>query len=291
MPLGQRILQVTIDVPNGQSVTLDQELDLHVSISKNALAIQNKCDITVFNLTQSLRTGLFSQFTAWNKRQVETGGLQPSYSNVTVLAGYKNGGNSNTSVVFKGQVVQVDPVGAPPDLGAQITCYEHQVSKAAWTTGFAPTNGTFKEYVLWAGKQMGVSRVVCETSYDNTPSGNFFAATHQVSELLIDIQSAYRPNVAAFIDNDVLIVMDVNKVVSERGSVTIDEFVGAPMWTEYGVQFKTLFDPNIVLACAANLNSKINPALNNSYIISTLSYALSSRDTEFYVTASGSPPA
>lgn len=301
MPLGTRVLKVTISLPSGD-IVLDQSINLHVKIHKDALAIQNSCDIDVVNLSQSLRQSLLSQFTAWNKRNVETGqpGYTASYINVTVAAGWANTASSNAAgstnasqptIVFSGQIVQVDPLGAPPNLGVTIKCYSQQINKLAFKTGFAPTNTTFANYVAWAGAQMGVSRVICETSYNDTPISNPFAATHTVGELLIDIQNAYRPNVAAYIDNNVLIVHDINKIISTAQIVTVDEFIGTPMWTEWGVTFTTLFNPQIALAGAATLKSVMNPSLNKTFVISSLDYDLTSRDRNFYGKAFANPSA
>jgi hypothetical protein len=112
-----------------------------------------------------------------------------------------------------------------------------------------------------------------------------------VAELLVNIQDAYKPNVAAFIDNNVLYVKDVNKVISTAQVVTVKEFIGTPLWTEWGVDFMTLFDPNITLAGAATLESKMNPSLNQTFVISSLEYDLTSREIPFYVKASANPSA
>jgi|GEM_PF-4118630 len=298
MPLGQRFLQVNITMPqSGAVVTIDQTMEMHVQIHKDALAIQNKANITIFNLTHSARQQLLSNFTAFNKRQAETGVKAAQYCAVEILAGYTN--NAATAInngstpahVFQGDVVLCEPVGAPPNLGVQITCYEHQLDKLQWKTEFAPVQTTFKQYVEWAGRQMGVERTVCQTSYDNKVISNPGATAHTVEDLLLDIQSMYRPAVAAFIDNNDLIVMDMNKVIAIRGSTTVDEFVGTPMWTEWGVQFQTLFNPAILLAGGVTLKSKMNPSLNNSYVVSSIDYDLTSRDTNFHGKYNANPAA
>lgn len=290
MPLGTRVLNVSLALADG-TVLLDQTLDLHVRIRKDALAIQNTCSIDVFNLSQSLRASLLSQFTAWNKRQVDQGSAKQNYINVLIQAGYNDNGQNTATTIFNGQVVIASPFGSIPNQGIRLDCYSQQLSKMDWITEPAPTSGTFKSYVLWAGAQMGVSSVVCETSYNDTPITNPFAATHIVANLLVDIQSAYRPNVAAFIDNNVLYVKDVNKIVSTAQIVTVNEFIGTPMWTEWGVDFITLFDPKIMLAGAATLKSLMNPSLNKTFVISSLEYDLTSREVPFYVKASANPPA
>jgi hypothetical protein len=131
----------------------------------------------------------------------------------------------------------------------------------------------------------------CETSYNDVVITNPSGTTEIVAHLLIDIQSMYRPNVVAFIDNGSLIVKDANKIISTAQMVTIDEFVGTPMWTEWGVEFTTLYNPQLQLAGAPTLNSKMNPSLNKTYVTTALEYDLTSRDVAFYVKVNASPSA
>lgn len=301
MPLGTRILQVAITLPNSNAtVKLDQSINIKVRISKNALAMQPHAEVTLTNLTQSLRQQLLSQFTAWNLRQVQTG-KQPSsnYCDITITAGNANtaktqngSSSSGTTVVFTGQIAKVDPAGAPPNQAVTITCYARQTDKLQFKSGFAPTNTTFGAYVAWAAEQMGVARYVCDTSFNDTPISNPFASSFTLESLLIDLQTVYRPAVTAFIDNDTLIVMDSSKAVSDRGTVNVDQFIGTPMWTEWGVTFTVLFNPNIILACAVILSSVTNPSLNNSaYVVTSLEYDLTSRDGPFYVKVDAALPA
>jgi hypothetical protein len=312
MPLGSRVLRATLALPIG-NIVLDETLDIRIKVHKDALAIQNSCTITVFDLSQSLRESLLSQFTAWNKRNLETGqpGYKASYIGVTVEAGYQNAkavqtvngpsttassqsstaGQATTSTVFAGQIVKATPVSSPPNIGVAIECYTQQLSRIEYISNFAPTKTTFKQYVQWAGAQMGVSSVVCETSYDDVEITNPSASTHIVGTLLVDIQNAYRPNVAAFIDNNILYVKDQNKVVSTAQVVTVSEFIGTPLWTEWGVDFMCLFNPQIALAGAATLQSSMNPSLNQTFVISSLDYDLNSRETPFYVRVNANPSA
>lgn len=292
MPIGERILTVTLDMPNGQ-VVLDQTLELRVRIRKDALAIQNTCSIEVINLSRTLRESLLSTFTAWNKRNLETGqpGYQQTYVNVTIQAGYRAASQDTTTTVFVGQVALCSPTEMPPNIGVRLECYSQQLSKLQWITDPAPTKTTFKAYVMWAAKQMGVDKVVCETSYDNTPIDNPGANVHVASDLIIDIQNAYRPNVVAFIDDNTLYVKDVNKIISTAQIITVSEFIGTPMWNEWGVEFRSLFDARLSLAGAATLKSEMNPSLNQTFVISGMEYDLTSRDNAFYVHVNCNPSA
>lgn len=294
MPLASRILTVTFAMPQG-NVTLDQTLDLKVRIKKAALVQQQVCEIVVTNLAVSLRQSLLTQFTAWNKRNIENGQAnttQRSYIDVTVQAGYNVPGQASSVItVFSGQVVLAGPVGELPNMAVKITAYSQQISKVQYVTQQPPGQMTFKAYAAWVAAQMGVN-LVCQTSYDNVVVTNPGASVQTVGDLIVDIQSYYRPNVAAYVDNNTLYVKDVNAVITTASTVTIDEFINMPLWDEWGVEFECLFNPKLLLACAVNLVSTMNPSLNNvGYVIYALDYDLSSRDTQFNIKANGVPPA
>jgi hypothetical protein len=294
MPLGSRVLTVTLAMPQG-NVTLDQTLDLKVKIQKAALAQQQQCEIIVSDLSASLRTSLITQFTAWNKRNVENGqpnATQQSYIGVTVQAGYNVPGQSaNIITIFAGQVSLAGPMGELPNMAVKITAYSQQISKVQYITQVPPGQMTFKAYAAWVAAQMGVN-LVCQTSYDNVVVTNPGASVHTVGDLLVDIQSYYRPNVAAYVDNNTLYVRDVNAVITSASQVTIDEFINMPLWDEWGCEFECLFNPQLLLSCAATLVSTMNPSLNNvGYVVYAIVYDLTSRDTPFNMKVNGAPPA
>lgn len=294
MPLGSRILTVTLSMSQGD-VVLDQTLDLKVRIKKAALAQQQVCEIVVTNLAVSLRQSLLTQFTMWNKRNIENGqanATQKSFVPVTVQAGYSiPGQQSSVITIFTGQVALAGPVGELPNMAVKITAYSQQISKVQYITQTPPGQMTFKAYATWVAQQMGVN-LVCQTSYDNNLITNPGASVHTVGDLLVDLQSYYRPNVAAYVDNNTLVVKDVNAVITNANTVTIDEFINMPLWDEWGVEFDVLFNAQLQLSCAAYLVSTMNPSLNGTgYVIYALDYDLSSRDTQFNIKANGAPPA
>lgn len=294
MSLGQRVLRVTFSLPSG-NVTLDETLDVKVKLQKAAIAQQQICEVLVTNLSESLHASLLTQFTAWNKRVIENGqpnATQQSYIGVTVQAGYQNPGKPlNVITIFTGQVALAGPVGDLPSMAVKITCFSQQINKVQYITQVPPGQMTFKAYATWVAAQMGVN-LVCQTSYDNVVVTNPGASVHTVGDLIIDIQNYYHPNVAAWVDNNTLYVRDVNAVLPVSNTVTIDEFIGMPLWDEWGCEFQCLFNTQLILPCSAVLVSKMNPGLNKyGYVIYALEYDLASRDGPFYVKANGAPAA
>lgn len=290
MAIGSRTLKVTFSLQNGD-VILDETIEMRVRVRKMVLSIQNKCSIEVSNLSRTLRETLLSQFTQWRYRNVVAGLADPNYVNVKVEAGYQSSSGDATTTIFEGQVVTATPVSAPPTIGIRLDCFSRQIDKTAFVTEPAPTSGTFKSYVEWAGKQMGVAQTICDTSYDDTVLTNQFATANRVSSLIIQIQDVFKPAVAAFVDNNTLIVRDLNKMISAAQIIPVSEFIGTPMWTDWGVEFECLMNPAISLVNAASITSKMNPSLNGTYVVYDVTYDLTSRDTPFYMKVGGMPPA
>lgn len=292
MTMNSRILKVTLEMPNGK-VVLNQTLFLRIRINKAALALQSKATIEVAGLSTQLRESMLSQFTAWNKRKNEGANLDnPAWINVKVEAGFRVNGKDYSSQVFIGQVVMVDLVAPPPDISIRITCYSRQIDKSNNVSSYPPGNVTFRAYVAWVAAQMNLgTNFICDTSYNDTVISNASRSSRIVGSLLIDLQSIYRPDVAAFVDDDYLIVKDRNKMINPNTIPKVSKFIGAPSWTEWGVSFVTMFDAAIRLGNGAELKSRINPSLNGQYVITELEYDLCSRERPFYVKGSGSPPA
>ncbi|WLW40847.1 hypothetical protein GNAINCEL_00065 [Serratia phage KKP 3709] len=102
-------------MPNGPLV-LNEELMLNINVKKVALNIQNRATIDVGGLTQKDREYLLSNFTAFNKRLVDTGQIDAAYINMKIEVGYEENDKESLSVIFKGQVVTTEPVSGPPNM-------------------------------------------------------------------------------------------------------------------------------------------------------------------------------
>ncbi len=299
MPLTKRVLKVTISLPGGD-VVLDDQLSLRVTVRKAALSIQNTANVEIMGMTTSLRLQLLSQFTAWHKRQVSSGQAPQDWIAIKIEAGYSDAatstagtpGTNRTATIFVGHIVNVDPSSPPPNIGVRIQCYTRQIDKTAFLTQAAPTNTTFQNLVAFAAQQMGFgTNFTCQTSFNDKQVTNGFRTIYTQGALLLAIQDLYRPAVAAFIDDDQLIVKDRNAIIDPANIVQVTEFIGTPLWNEWGAEWQTLMDPTVKLAGAAKLTSLMNPGVNGTYVITELQYQLSSREGPFYVKGMGSPPA
>jgi hypothetical protein len=303
MPLANRLLNAVITLQSGTVVTLDQTLQMRVRINKASLDIQNRATIEVYGLTRSLREQLLSQFTLWNRTQFVAGRSvgPPVWAPVTISAGWSTvapagsntGQGQQITPVFVGQVAYVEIISGPPNVGIRLTCYTRQLDKTAFPASPAPYTGTFKNFVAWAANEMGfgTNNYICQTSHDNDPANNLGGEIYTIGSILPAIQNAWMPNVAAFVDDDFLTVKDRSTILNAAATQTYSEFVGIPSWTEYGVEFTTLFDPTIRLAQGATLQSALNPSLNGSYVVMEIEYDLTSREEAFYGKVNANPPA
>lgn len=298
VPLAIRTLIVTFTMPDGEAISLNtdpslQGLKLRVNVHKACLALRNRASIDITNLPKSLREELVSKFTAWNNRQAQQEGtLTPYYIKVVVQAGYQGMlMYIEPVVVFRGDVTVVNLSGTPPNITIHIMAYTQQIDVTKDPSLPFPTNATVYDFVKWAANQMGFgTNFTCDTSYNDQPVWNAAQTISTVSAILPSIQSQWTYDIAAFIDDDKLIVKDRYKIINPDETANLTEFIGIPSWTEWGVECMTLFDPTIKLAQGFNITSLMNPSLNRTYVAMELEYTLSSRDTEFYVKTGGSLP-
>ncbi len=291
MPLKQRLLRANFTLPSGEKVLLDETLHMRMQIRKAALDFQHQCTLEVTNLNSSLREKLLSQFTAWNKQRLISGKMKSGgYVTLDVSAGY----DGNETPIYTGQITSCGPTQPPPNIAVRIEAFTRQLDRRNQKSEPAPTKTTLLGYVKWAAGQMELGdNFTCETSYNDAEITNPSVSTYIIGDLLIDIQSIkeVRGKIAAYIDNGWLYVKDINKIVSTAEVVTIDEFIGTPQWTEWGMEAQTLFNPKIILPGGVKLISKMNPSLNKTFVVLCLEYDLNSRDVPFYVKVSGAPPA
>lgn len=292
MALKKRLLRIQIKLPS-QTLVLDEELYLSVRVKKATLSLQSKATIDVGGLSQSLRKGLLSQFTAFRKRLKDTEGVNADdYLDVVILAGYEDASGVQTiSPIFHGQVVLVEPMGLPPDITVRITAYTNQVDRTTYVTEQPPSAVTFKAFCTWCAGKMNLTPNI-STSIDNTIIYNPAARTYIVAGLLPWIQAYDRQSIAAWIDDDTLYVRDIGSVVNKDSVIRYDTFVGPPMWTEWGINFRTMFDSRLTLASAAKAISKTNPSIADyDLIVMQLEYDLSSRADPFCINVTTAPSA
>jgi hypothetical protein len=319
--MDNRTLRVTFNfthspLANSQGVpdliTIDQNQYLNIQIQKTIDSIQNSASIEIINMNSSLRTALLSNFTAFNRRLISSQTADPesaaaamtNFVKVIIEAGYSvpqstlapygyytPQAHSTDSILFEGEITQVEPSSLMPNQGVHITAFTHQVDRTLFVSSAPPNPATFPQLVEWAAGEMGMV-YSCDTKFDNDPAiENAFASIPAVGSLPAAIAYLHHGDIAAYIDDNLFIVRDIDRAIIDDKTLAVSTFIDMPLWTEWGCKFTTLLDPNLQLMHEVHLNSEVNPSLNSTdWIISTLDYSLSSRDLPFYVTANCHPP-
>ncbi|QDH49607.1 baseplate protein [Pantoea phage Kyle] len=289
----KRLLKVTFTMPDGKEQVLDQEIMLRCRIKKAALSIQNKATIEAGSLTGNLREFLLSNFTAFNKRLREQGAIDAFYVDVKIEAGYRENGSDNLYLVFKGQTVLAEISSPPPNLAVRITCYTQQIDRTKFRTRPAPSPSTFEAFCRYASEQMGLSAPpIIDTSINQMEVINPGRTAFVVAALLPEIQNYARNTIAAYIDDDQLIVRDKNRILDPQNVKLLTEFVEPPMWTEWGADFSTMYTPEVRLAQGVKFRSVLNPSLNDTtFVVLQIEYDLESRGDNFRMTGAVSPAA
>lgn len=292
MPMKQRILRVELDMGSGQLVTWDQSLWLRVRINKAALSIQSRAVIEVGGLSKQARESILTKFTAIARRLRANGdsAVADNFVYVSVIAGYLDKGIERTAKIFKGEVAYSDLNSAPPNMSLSITAFTNQIDRSN-VNMVIPSNATFREYASFVAQQANL-RLEFDSVHGDDDAMNMGIMGATVQAMIVDLQNYYRADIVAFVDDDVLYVLDRGKVAKTSQVFTVDKFVGAPSWNEWGIEFRTMFDERIKLVHGIAPVSKINPAINQGVFVPLrLEYDLASRGTAFSIKVSAYPSA
>lgn len=106
------------------AITYDESFNIKVGCKKNALSIQNQCNIEITNMNEHDRNTLLGQMTAFRRR---TNRLP--FVPVVVRIGRDGDSGDLPIIVFRGVVVMAEQT-LPPDIGVTLTCTTSQISKA-----------------------------------------------------------------------------------------------------------------------------------------------------------------
>jgi len=262
--IDKRIIRVTIDV-DGQTKTYS-DLGIVVRGQKVANSTENTCEVKISNLTAETRNYLLTETSPFNKDRKR--------KKIIIEAGRESFG---TSKVFSGDIISASP-SQPPDIGLTLK---------------AQTGAFFKgKLVANTGKDLQkASEIAKLVAADTETTLDFDADDFMVTNYAytggalgqMDKLGDYQ-RVAAFIDDDVLVVTNAGKARQGRTRVLRADtgMIGIPEVSERGVKVKFLFDTETALGGQLSIESKLNPALNGNYLIYKLAFELATRDTPFY---------
>lgn len=287
---------------DAQPVKFERYLKMNVKTDKSITQFQNTAEITVAGISAADRTRLLSGFSALNKRKRSSTSEQTikdlfPYAQVTITAAYTTEAltgeatvPAEESIVFKGDVVLADLVNVPPNLEVKITAFTRQVDKTKWGLLSPEGQMTYTQCIQWVAKTLGLTYQI-NTVHANDIIKNFARDVYTYDSLLMALAKSFDCDVVAYIDDDMLIVKDQKNMIDTNDIPDIDMFVGVPTWFEWGVIFKTFYNPRVKVGGGVNIKSSINQFLNGEYVVGKIVHELSTRDEPFYITVSAYPAA
>lgn len=266
--LDPRIVKVTVDI-DGLERTFETPLAITATGVKYANALQNQCEITIFNMRKALRDQLLTETSPYN--------LNKTPKRVTLEAGRESYG---TSVIYVGNVVYCS-VSQPPDIGITMHCLTGNFLKGNILSRTQPGTATIEQI----SKQLAQDNELLldyQATDKNVSNFNYSGSSMQHVEAL-----AALGGINVFVNDNTLYVKDawvpltgkVREVSANKGMVGIPEF------TERGVRVTFLMDGNDDLGGSLVLESKLYPSANGTYVIYKLGFQVTSRDTPFYYIA------
>lgn len=265
--LDPRIVRVGIEVSG--KIKFYEGLDIHVSGTKYANAIQNECEVKIANLDRATHDYLLTETSPLNDNRTP--------KRLIVQAGRFSTG---ASVVYEGDITSV--IGSqPPDIVLCIKAKTGDFQKGN-IVGVSKTQKTpLSNIARDVARDLGLTLDFQAKEKQISNYSHSGAALRQVEKL------GTTGAVSAYINNGVLVVKDINVSLKGRARVLdIDTgMIGIPEFTEQGIKVKMLYDNQTDLGYGLEIKSIMNPAANGMYVVYKLSYDLATRDTPFYLMA------
>lgn len=266
MTIDPRLLQVGITINN--KLKIYKDLAINVTGAKYASATQNETVIKIANLDKETRDFLATEGTPFNRIN------QQKRQKVFIEAGRKSTGVVR---IFTGDITLVT-LAQPPDIWTTIKAITCQFQKGdILATEEGPTSN-LSTICKKAADKLGLSLKFEATDIQIANYGYTGSATKQIEKI------AQLGNIDAYIDDDLLIVKDKNAGI--KGAIRLISsntgMIGMPVFTDFGVKVRTLFDIYLKVGQQVKIKSEFYPAANGIYNVFKLNFNLANRDTPFY---------
>lgn len=247
-------------------------LRVKVSGTKYANPTQNDCAVTITGLNMATRDYLLTETSPFNQNRT------PKRLIVEV-------GRVDTGLfqLFIGDIISAEP-GPPPDLDLTIKAKTQNAQSGNVISTSAGALVQLSELARRVANDIGVTLEFEAQDKNIANYSHSGAALAQVKRL------AEIGGVAAYIDDDRLVVKDAGRPLSGRVRILSKDtgMVGIPKGTERGVNVQFLIDPETALGGALRIQSELNKSLNGDYVITQLGFDAQSHDTPFFYTAQAS---
>lgn len=226
----------------------------------------NECQVRIDNLTAAHRNQILTDSSPWS----------PSLGTKKLIlkAGRASYG---ASLIFNGNIT-IAGVSQPPDIGIIVNAIQG-IDAALQTIAVSmPARTSLKTIAQTAANQSGLNLDFQAT--DKQISN--YNLTGSIKDHMNKMELSGNYDVLQ--NNDSLVIKDKDVPVKNRvKKLSLNSgMIGTPEITELGIRVKMLLDNETEIGGQIDLTSKLNPALNGSYVIQKLGFDIASRDIPFY---------
>lgn len=262
-----RIVKVGIDFGDGQ-ITTFEGLNINITGQQFFSTISNTCEVRIYNLTREQREFILTNASPFKQPRTPV--------NITVDVGRQSYG---TFRIYEGNVIECQS-SQPPDIGILMHSLTGNFLRGDINNFQQSAITPLNVIVAQVGQILGANVIneATDKQVDNFSfTGSATALIKEIEDLGVDVT----------LTNGTLIVK--NRGVALGGEVrpisAATGMVGVPEIMPNGVRVKLMIDNSITIGKQVMIDSKINPAANGTYWISTLTFEIANREEPFWYVA------
>ena len=273
-----------------QIQTLDGDKEIHnISlkgrITRKMSETGSECEVSIANLSRED----VEYLTTYTSPYVD----QSKKKRINVFAGYESTG---VAMIFSGDIYSALPEGMP-DTWLKIKAKTNYYQQQNIIT-YSQTAAKTKDLAANIAEQLDCALSWQSKSQKVIDAFNFNGAKAKLLNKLNQLD-----NFVAFIDNNVLFVIDKDEAPPEQteqpksysgqstkktaGTIKVingnSGLIGLPQPDEYGVKIKVLLDPSVALGDWFKLESQRLPIVNGFYQVYEMTYDFATREPQFYL--------
>lgn len=249
-------------------------LSIRATGTKYVNALQNEMEITIYNLDKQTQDYILTETTPYN--------LNLGLKTVLLEAGRQSYGYST---IYLGNIYS-SSVSQPPDIGLTLRCLSgNNIKSNVLALNFAGP-ASIEHISQQLAQNAGLALNYQATDPTPPAVSNYSYNGNQLGQVG-DIAAVGQ--VDAYIDDGIFVVKNRGKPLANKVRILNADtgMIGIPEFTEWGVKVKFLLDNTTSIGGAIQIQSKIYPAINGTYVIYKLGFEISNRETPFYYIAEG----
>jgi len=264
--MDKRLLKIAVEV--GDNLYEYSDLAISASGSKVTNQMPNEFTIKLTNLSKAKRDQILTETSVLDPNQPK--------KKIYVYAGRESYG---TSLVFKGDIRMTVP-SQPPDISITFSTFTGnslRFENVSRSTGALTNLSSLSKGVA---SDLGVK---LDFQATDKKIGSYAYTGSKIKE----IEKLNEMGVNAYLDDDTLVVKDRTKPLTNTETVVNQDngMIGIPTINERGISVKMLFNPDIKIGGRLKVESTLNPVAVGNWIIYKMTYDLTNRETNFYITA------